>query len=329
MYKFYSLTIEFSIFQFRRNMYTKMMPILRKPLTHYLMFTGLYFLLAIFMPPVNETMVAYHLNPLQYHVLLFVVILPIIPIWFAAFYGYDKLRAYADSIKKTAEGEDFAQLAAGAGWLAYSLPIPAIISIILKTSANYHAGFHPAAIIISNYLNLLLPLIAFSILSNSARALTTHANMRIAIGQAKGMIIAFVTLGVLFCYFTFRHFNLISLNSVDNAYYLPVWLAVMSIIIPYLYAWFIGLLAAYEITLFAKQTRGLIYRQALSYLGYGVAAVIISSIALQYLLSLAPKNSSLSLNYLLAGVYIIQIIAALGYSLIAFGATRLKKIEEV
>ncbi len=310
-------------------MYTKMMPFLRKPLIHYFFFTGLYFLLALLLPPVNLTMATYHLNPLQYHILLFVVILPVIPIWFAAFYGYDKLRAYAESIKRTAEGEDFAQLATGLGWLAYSLPVPAIISLILNALSNNHADFHPISIIITNYLNLLLPLVAFSILSNSARALTTHANMRIAIGQAKGMIVLFVTLGVLFCYFTFRHFDLISLNSVDNAYFLPVWLAVLSIIIPYLYAWFIGLLAAYEIVLFAKQTRGLLYREALSYLGFGVAAVIISSIALQYLVSIAPKNSSLSLNYLLAGVYVIEIVAALGYTLMAMGATRLKRIEEV
>ncbi|MDL2342148.1 MAG: hypothetical protein QFB87_03670 [Patescibacteria group bacterium] len=301
----------------------------RNSISHYFLLTGLYFLLVFALPANKVAMATYHLSALQYHILLFVVVLPILGIWFAAFYGFEKLKSYAQAIQKTAEGEDYKQLATGCGWLAYALPIPALVSIILNTIANSHPRFHPTAVIISNYINLIMPLIAFSLLSNSARSLTQHANVRLSMAKAKSIIVAFATLGVVYCYFIFRNFDLISISTSDNAYFLPVWLAVISIVIPYLYSWFVGLLAAYEIVLFAQASKGIIYRHSLQRLGYGIAAVIVSSITLQYLSSIIPKTGSLSLNYIVAWIYVIQIISAIGYTLIAIGAARLKRIEEV
>lgn len=310
-------------------MYTKIMKLLRSPLSHYISITGLYLLLALLLPANKVAMSTYHLNSLEYHVLLFVVVLPFTAIWFAAFYGYNKLRSYANAVRDTPEGEDFNKLADGCGWLAYSLPVAALVAIVLSSIANGHPGFHRWSVILTNYISLILPLIAFSKLSNGARELSTRAGARLNIGRAKSIIILFVCLGVLYCYLTFRHFNLISTVSADNAYFLPVWIAVATVIIPYLYAWFVGLLAAYEIVLFSQETKGLIYRRALSYMGYGIAAVIGGSIAYQYLSSVVPRTGSISLNYALATIYLFQLVSVIGYTLIALGATRLKRIEEV
>lgn len=323
------LPSEFLIPQPTICMYTYVMKLLRSPMSHYVLLTGLYFLLTFILPANKIAMSQYHLSAVQYHVLLFVVVLPAFGIWFAAFYGYTKLRAYARAIHKTAEGDDYQQLATGCGWLAYSLPISALTSIILASIANAQSEFHPTAIILTNYESLLLPLIAFSLLSSSARNLTAKAKLRLTIGRARSIIVVFVLGGVLYCYFTFRQFDLSSISSANNAYYLPVWLALITVIVPYLYSWFIGLLAAYEITLFAQQSKGVLYRQALGYVGFGITAVIVSSIALQYVTSVVPRTGSLSLNTVLAAVYAADTVSAVGYVLIAVGATRLKRIEEV
>ena len=311
------------------SMYNIKMKLLRNPMSHYVLLTGLYFVLTFILPANKTVMAQYHLSASQYHILLFVIVLPAIGTWFAAFYGYTKLQTYARTIRNTHEGDDYTQLATGCGWLAYALPISALTSIILNSIANSFTEFHPTAIIITNYENLLLPLVAFSLLSSSARSLTAKAKLRFTISQARSIIITFVLGGVIYCYYIFRQFDLTSIYSSNNAFYLPVWLALITVIVPYLYTWFIGLLAAYEISIFAQQAKGVLYRQPLRYLGLGIAAVIISSIALQYATSIVPRTGSLSLNTTLAVVYATGLISAVGYILIALGATRLKRIEDV
>jgi hypothetical protein len=104
---------------------------------------------------------------------------------------------------------------------------------------------------------------------------------------------------------------------------------VVSVIIPYLYAWFVGLLAAYEIMLFSRHSKGVLYRQSLSLLALGLVVIIASSIALQYMNSIQPRVGHLMLSYHLIITSIFRIIGGGGFVLLAVGANRLKKIEEV
>ena len=313
-------------------MYTITMQLFQKPLAHYTVFIGLYLILTQILPANKFALETYGLTPLRYHLLLLLVVLPFIGIWYAAFYSFSRLKTYATAIQKSPEGQDFRQLAIGSGWLAYALPTLAFTTIIINSLTDSYPARHPAAIIFNNYLSLILPFIAFTILSNSARQLANRANLRLSMGAARGLIAIFIVLGVAYGYFSFNHLSHLSLTASDNIYYLPVWLVVVSIMIPYLYAWFIGLLAAYEIMLFAKQVKGVIYRQALRSVAYGLAIVIVSSIALQFVNCVMPYSSSSGtqqLNSVLIGVFIVELLSAIGYGFIAVGARRLIKIEEV
>src|SRR5205807_891103 len=98
---------------------------------------------------------------------------------------------------------------------------------------------------------------------------------------------------------------------------------------PYLYVWFVGLLAAYEITLFSRVTSGVLYRRALRLLAGGLIAVIVSAIAIQYLNGLLPSSGHVVLNYKLLLVWLCRIISGAGFVMITIGASRLKSIEEV
>lgn len=305
------------------------MHILRNPMSHYFLFIGLYFSLTFAVPVKKLAINSYYLTAHPNHFLVLAFILPVIGIWFAAFYGYSKLVTYADSIRTTVEGKDYARLAAGCGWLAYALPVPALASLVLNSIASSRPSLHPMAVIVGNFVNLLLPLIAFCLLCNGAMGLTTHADIKLDIKRARILIIAFVTLGIIYSYFIFKRFHVVSIGSADNTFFLPAWLMIVSVLVPYLFSWFVGLLAAYEIILFAQHSTGVLYRRALTYLGSGVGVVIVSSIALQYISSLVPRTGTLSLNYSLISIYVIQIFAAAGYALIALGATRLKRIEDI
>jgi sulfite exporter TauE/SafE len=97
---------------------------------------------------------------------------------------------------------------------------------------------------------------------------------------------------------------------------------------PYIYTWFIGLLAAYEIYLYAFKTPGIIYRRALKLLALGLGWTIAVSVLSQYITTLT-KVRLLKINALLILVYSLLILLAVGYLLVAWGAKKLQRIEEV
>jgi hypothetical protein len=298
-------------------------------LKQYTVLASVYLLLAFFLPANKIAQHNYHLSSVAYHVLLFVVILPLVGIWFGAFYSYARLRQYCDAITDTAESQDFNKLTRGFIWLAWGSAITALVSIVLNAVANTHPGFLATSIIITNYSSLLVPLVAYSYISTGARSLNIRAMVSITGQGAKTLILFFMFIGVAYCYITFRYLDLHSVGSNSNPYYLPAWLMILTVIIPFLYTWFIGLLAAYEIYLYSKNVQGILYQRAMRLLSGGVISVIASSIAVQYLRSAVPRSGHLSLNSVLLIVNIAYIFMALGYVLISLGARQLRKIEEV
>ncbi len=295
----------------------------------YVMVASLYVLL-IFILPTNVSVMREHsLSDLQYRVLLFAIALPSLMAWLAAFIGYARLHQYAKSVAGTPEGPSYKRLAKGCTWLAWSLPAPLLLSFVLLAYAQSHSQFRPTAIVISNYLYLIFPLVALTLVGMASRGLTSSARLTFSVARARGIIVAFIIAGLLYCYFTFQRFDLTSFTSTNNPYYLPLWLMVISVIIPYLYSWFIGLLAAFEIALFSKNVKGVLYRQSLRMLVYGLTAVVISSIALQYINTISPRVGYVVLDSKLILISIFRILTGLGFVLIAIGANRLKKIEEV
>ena len=299
------------------------------PMRAYLTLTVLYFLLIFILPSSKAAMAAYDLTSNQYHILLFLLVSPFAAIWFAAFYGYYKLRQYGNLVDNTKEGGPFSQLATGLGCLAYGLPVAAILSIVLAAIANENSSFMPTSVIINNYVSLIIPLIGFIFISNATKGLTSTLKLNSSLSSARFLVAFFILLGVLYCYFTFQQFDLNSLSSSDNPYYLPIWLLLSTITIPFLYSWFIGLLSAYELIQYSRNSHGLLYRQALQLVGYGIVAVIVSFIALQYVSSLVPRDGFLSINYTLVSTYITSFVMAAGFVSIAVGAHKLRKIEEV
>lgn len=289
----------------------------------------LYIVLLFVLPANHDATHAYNLSALQYHVLLLAIELPVIIIWFIAFYGYGKLAEYATALKDAPEAVGFWSIARGAHWIAWELPIPALISVVLAFITNAHPRFEPAAVIISSYVSLIILLLAFSFISTGSRALATQAKSFISVNGIKILTLLFVVMGTLFCLFTFRHLDLHLMGDAQNPYYLPTWLVVLTLIIPYLYSWLIGLLAAYEILLLSHRTHGVLYKRGLLLLVIGLATIIATSTGLQYYRSVAPRTGHLSLGVTLIVSYAIELAAAIGFILLALGARRLKRIEEV
>jgi hypothetical protein len=288
-----------------------------------------YVLLIFILPSSPDTRNAYHLSRLDYGIVDFAVNMPSIVVWFAAFAGSASLFKYAKVLDGTHEGEYFYHLAKGCNWLAWSLPLAALISLILSSISYKFPGFKGASIIISNYISLIFPLIAFTVISNASEKLVGNMKLRLNTISGRILIALFLSISVVYCYLTFSRFYNPDQFGHHNPFYLPVWVMIATVIIPYLYAWSVGLTASYQITQYSKQVKGLLYRRSLQLLVSGLVTIIISLIALQYVNGIVPRVGHLVLNAKLIATIVFRLINGAGFILLTLGALKLKKIEDV
>jgi len=281
-------------------------------------------LLNLVLPPNAATMAAYHLTKTEYHVLVLLIYLPMAAIWFTAFYGYKTLQDYTALIKKTDEGQNFYKMSIGLVWLAWGAPLSSISSAILYAIVHNNVGLYTTAIIIEHYISVVIAIVAFTYIGIGTHKLAAR-NQRPTSLSIQLIMLFFTAFGVIYSFFTF---NQVTGTSV-NPYHLPVWIILLTIIVPYLYAWYMGLFSAYEILLYRQQATGLLYKRALTYIASGIAAIIASSIMVEFITSGTKYLTRLNLNAVLLVVYIFLAISAVGYLLVALGTKKLKKIEEV
>jgi len=291
---------------------------------------AIVYVLLINVLPANEiVMERYNLGHDQYRVLFFLVQLPYMIIWFMAFYSFAKLQRYSNKIQKSPESEDFRTITKGIKYLAFGMPLVSLIAISLNSIAVSSPGFNPTAVIAINYLSLIVPLLAYTTIRKGTHGLADRAKLNFGIIDTRFIMSILVVIGVAYCYFTFRKLNLESLGSADNPYYLPAWIMITTIIMPYLFAWFSGLLAAYEMVLYSRHVQGVLYRQSMRLLSLGIVGIVAGGVGLQYLRTVVPRTGHISINDTLVWAYFIYVVLGIGFSLIIIGAIKLKRIEDV
>jgi hypothetical protein len=293
------------------------------------LFTVIYILVIFLMPDSKASLHSYDVSSVDYNAASLIVAVPSIIVWFVSFIGYTKLRSYASLISKTNEGPHFDRLSTGTTWLAWSLPLMSIFNHTTSGVAHKVASFHATSIILNNYFDMILTFISFAIIGSAVHGIIMSNKKETKALSSKLIMVVFIVLGLSYCYLTLRAFDLSSLSSTQNPYKLPAWLMIVSVIIPYMYAWFVGLLASYQLTLAAKNTTGILYRRALYYIVGGLIAIILAAIAVQYLNGVIPSTGHFVLNYKSFVVITFRVVSGLGFISLATGANRLKKIEEV
>jgi hypothetical protein len=280
--------------------------------------------LVLVLPPPHGLLYELQITQTEFRLAISSLILPFAIIWFSAFYAYNSLRLYATQIQSTKEGNAFKNIANGTGILAWGLAITTILAILFNAITDAFPGFTQALQIINNYISILVPLIGFSFMVNGTHTLNVIAKLRPSLADTRIIIFVFLIIGVFF-----THLIMDNIIHRQNPYYLSHFLLMLTFVIPYLYAWFIGLLSANEIRLYGQAIKGIIYKKALIQLASGLAIVIISSIATQFISSVFLTSHSLPIGLAFLLTYPVLIIEAVGYGLVAYGALCLKRIEEV
>ncbi|CAN5367804.1 hypothetical protein BH09PAT4_BH09PAT4_05450 [soil metagenome] len=297
-----------------------------RSLQHYTMLVIAYVVLSFVIPLNRATREAYNLDLTQAHIIAFITVLPLFGIWFIAFYCYGLLQRYATSIHKAREGFAFKKLADGVAVLSWGIVIQAFASLILNGIADQIPSFHGGAIVLQNYFALAFPLVAFTAISTGTRHLLLGKQNYASLPTSRLLLILFSLVAAVYSYLVLH----LRSTGNGNAFYLPTFLLISTVVVPYLYAWFSGLIAAYDIHLYARVTHGLLYKRSLGLLSAGLIVLIVASILMQYLNSLLlTATGNVSLNVMLLLDYVLLIGIGAGYGLMAKGIRGLQRIEEI
>lgn len=259
----------------------------------------------------------------QQRLIALAVVIPMVIIWFLAFYGSATLHSYAKTIHDSDDGKQVATLATGLLIVALSLPVGSL-GMALSNIVSLHDPDAAIVIrVIRNYVSMLLPLVGFLLINYAAYGLSNIARHRPRFRDSQLLIAAYVVISAVYCY------AILSSPNVDAIYHLPPWLLMLTLVVPYLFTWYTGLLAAYEVRLYAKNVPGKLYRRSWNSLSLGLAAIVIAQILIQYSVTFTIRLQNLQMMRLFVTIYILLAAMSVGYVLVAAGAKRLKKIEEV
>ncbi len=284
----------------------------------------LYASINLIAAPPRATLARYHITRSELRLLDTAGIIPVIALWFFSLYGYQKLRDYSNLVRNGKDGKEVSELTRGVMLITFSFPVSSTLSVVLNLLTSQHPALLATTTIVVNYVSLAFALCAFWFISQGARHLSELVKQRPGQAGTHLMAIILIIAGVAYGYLIAN-----ARNDVYHIYHMPFILVLLTIVIPYIFSWYLGLLASYEILLYNNRVKGAIYRKGWRTMAFGVVWLIVFSVTLQYLTSVSARLSSLSLGTILALVYGILIIRVMGYIFVVLGSKRLTKIEEV
>ncbi|MEO6761736.1 MAG: hypothetical protein ABI220_05215 [Candidatus Saccharimonadales bacterium] len=251
------------------------------------------------------------------------IFIPYALIWLAGFYGFARLKSYSSIIKRSNDGKQINRLANGVLLLALWLPVSSIVNNLFIFFSNSHPSMVPVGVIVSNYLNLALPLAGFILIGLGVRGLNGLTKLRPSFWVINGLVLSLILLSSGYGYL------LSTVSDLGGVYHLHGSLVLTTLAVPYVFMWCVGVMATYGLYLYQKNVVGIVYRRSWRLLFLGVAATIILQVVLQYFSAFAVHLHDLSVEVVFIIAYLLLVLLSVGYILIARGAKTLQKIEEV
>jgi hypothetical protein len=295
----------------------------------FLLLAIIYSLLTVVTPPSRYTLSKYHVDSFQLFVLQLAVMLPYLVIWVIGLVGYLRLHEYTVAMGRSKDGKAFGTISVGVLWFALWPPLSSLINAAGGLVMAHHPPLTDDVIRIENYANLLILVPAFVYIYLGARRLVlTVRGLVPAVSQRTTLF--FIAFSAFYTFVTLEDAarRIPADAATPASYYLADWLIVLTIVIPRLLMWYLGVQGVQLIRQYRRKVPGVIYRKALQRLAIGIGVTVLMIILLRLLQSLMNPLSHLSLSLLFLLVYALLIGLAVGYVLIAKGSRQLQNIEE-
>lgn len=279
--------------------------------------------------PIDQATRTYSLSPRAIHSLELTIILPVIAIWFIALWGSLRFRKYALSIYHSADGRALKEVANGLIVLISGLALTSVLQSFNQRMIGW--GHIKAWTIFGEYVAVLVALAALLLIARGAWRLGAIVQFR---NFRRFNLLALVVLAVIAIGYVWAlahdPYRTSSPNPAKySSFYLPDWVILLTLVLPYILVWYCGLFAAACLWIYQTYSSGIIYRKALIRASVGLLVVISASILIQLLDAISSSLAHLGLRDVLFVLYGLIIIYAAGHVLIASGARKLARIEEV
>lgn len=275
-------------------------------------------------------------------------VLPIMIIWGFGAYAVNGLRKYLDLIKDAPEAKGLSRIALGIALLLLGLTFNSFIGSIRghynpsnyndilglidadTTQLDVRRGF----VILNHYLSVLWTVLPYSFMFIGSWMLLKTAGLVGAIQSrlffpAFALVLASMMYLMLFFQNPIRQAPLYPDLGQLATYYLPDLMVIATIVIPYIIAWGLGLVAALAIDIYKDKVQGVVYREALGRLSIGFLTIVATSILFQIVGTLSNTFFYWPLAAILILVYVLVAILGIGYVMFALGVKKLSKLETV
>lgn len=273
----------------------------------------------------SKSVAAYGLNSWQAGLIRLSIIIPIVLIWMVALRGILSFKRYARLIGEGAEAPGFKLITTALGWsLAYLVTITLLGALIPFTIGTH---WLQPMVFVRNHLPVVITLTSMALLYAGSHRLSSLTGVRTWTRSTWLIAGVYAVAAATSTWLFSLNFTNAIIHGVPVTV-VPTTLVPFTILLPQLIAWFLGLLAAVNITKYAHTVKGVLYRQALRDLVYGVTGVIVFGMALQLLSFAARFLGNLGLGPLLGVVYVLVALYGVGFYFVRRGAKRLARLEE-
>lgn len=286
------------------------------------------YLILTFMAPLAPN--RFGLDTAKTHLLQATIVLPVVAVWLTAVFGAERFRSYSNTIKKHRDGQAFNKIAVGVALLVISFIGNGTFGALRAWARR--DGWIEGFTITANYLSAFLPLLAFGLMyigSVELRRLIKKKTSDRLSNTILMLVLGAVAVLHISTLMNYEYRNSTPDPATYNSFYLSDNLILLTLALPHLIAWGMGMKAAVNIWKYQQQVKGVIYRFALFRLALGTLLVTGFSVTLQMLIAFSTYFSSASLASILVVLYVIILFYAAGFLVIASGAKRLTAIEKV
>jgi len=272
----------------------------------------------------------FNLTVTQTHLLQMTFAIPIVLVWLAAVYGAERFKSYTQRIKNDPDGKALDGVANGLNILMISVLAGGLGSILRPWALK--DGWIRTFTICYGYFQVLLPLLAYWIMfrgSRWLRVITSKKKERRAAWLPILVIIIPIAVIYLFLILHYQYRNDTPNPTNYSSFYLPDYLIILSLALPYLAAWALGIKAAMNLGLYSKKVKGILYRIGFKRITLGIYTIIAFAILLQMLVAFSTTIAQIGLAGILLIIYAIVILYSIGFLLVASGTKKLNEIESI
>jgi len=268
----------------------------------------------------------YHFTSVTTNILRITIIIPIAIAWLFGVRGATAFKAYAGMINGSPEASAINLIANGLLLTVLFFVVSGLIGSLLPFYR--HSAGYEALIVLHDHVGSLFSLAVFYVLYRGSDRLHRVTRFQTWTRNSAWILVAFAIFAIAFVLlFTSYRATSSAGGSPNSLTYISSNILLITLIAPYLAGWFMGIITCINISRFAGQVKGKLYRQALHNLVRGLWTVIILSMAIQIITFASRYLAGMSLAGVLLLLYALLVLYALGFLFVREGAKKLAQLE--